>query len=44
MKILNLKALKITMKECKGKNVSKDYVQQFYLSTCERLKNEKKKR
>lgn len=44
MKLLNLKALKITMKECKGKNVTKDYVQQFYLSTCERLKNEKKKR
>ena len=43
MKMLNLKALKITMKECKGKNVTKDYVQKYYLSTCERLKNEKKK-
>ena len=43
MKMLNLKAFKITLKECKGKNVSKEYVQKYYLSTCERLKNEKKK-
>lgn len=41
---LNIKVLKKTIEKFKGTNATKEDVQKYYISECERLKNEKEKR